>query len=1366
MSHSTQDAFLPEERILDVSPRFSPRVGEPHARRLNYVAGRSLTADALQMEQFSWDAKNALIGRALNPGILSGLEVELLSDQPGTAAVRVTAGTGITDLGEDVVLHKGLTARLADIPAAEALLEEDEAPVGLIGLFLKPARAVSANARSPEDPCPVDPEAYAYDDLITQDAAKLVWASLGPHDAVRRPAGDDLLRPVRPQGAPADRLAVLGPLTSTNTLMPPKPLLNLPDPYLLPTSVLRSIRAGRVIQNEEEAIRRGKRVPWSSNGLPLAIAEVTEDGHVLFLDRFAIARMGGAVRQANPGQIFGLTPPLRRARFDQFLDHLQAIRGETADPSPATRFFRHLPPVGVLPATLFDTRNLTCGFFPQNFVIEAAPIQLTQMEALLAARSGLEPFDLARRDYVQLLVPVPDHLFDPRLLLTEDISPLFQKAITAAEVREAQLLAQLAEFDAIEAFIMGVIDMRRVRPKAQSTPGPDSKAALYAKEAEEIVKGVDEETSDVPLSAEEAKTLSQQTYLEAAQALSAGSAATSGFRGLRPTVAALARKLDTANDTADMGFLRLQSDIFRVRKQLVGEEDATRLATSPVLANLAHTTTGLETSKLFSSIVTEAPKPKTQLKLSAAAMPQIMTIIAPIMAEGGPPLGTIMAMETAKSSVSESISIKYEPRTSYTKTFTGSFGKTVTPIEPVKPAPAVKATDIKDLGLAGIKADLNTSILQASDIAWHGLIYGKASPIRTATVAERLRPSPAQEAKNSAVATKAEVVRGIQELGLNLEGLPLPVSASRVTLIPKTARDSMIGALQSQGGATNAAVIAILTADDAMPLDGDVAVLSDKHLLTYTAVEHPQQQDDPNNPGRTIPNTANVAIYKKVQEVAGQLYETRLGLDHDNLAGLILADRLDPDPDDPDEAAFFAAAVDALESAVSILRLFEGRVQSYAAFLDRLRKALVEAIDLSEKWTDAKDYLHAEIAEAVHDQEVGTALMIEEQARLDAINMRRRDILEKHVDIVAFARPMTADRLKSAPGLPLYRPLTELMPACLESEADLPDELEEILEAMRDAPVGWYPQIAAELGNIRQPRHYINIWQRGLDRAGLWLARNAEAKPAVHASGDQARVAGKATTGVYLALAGLMAQRKSLLATRLTRKIDTLNGASWTTLNTLARDELSIEDLETGGKAGRKAGSNGAKMIAEIGAVAGCFLEGLRQVPAEIRLIWADTLSAHDKAIDLSDINAARGWAAIPFEQRRGLEVMHQWLFARIDIKNAQARGMMSTLIRVCLLMSSHAPVSSIVEGVTVETRNIEKGESFLVDVKQGSAGIGMIATIGTGADKSRGVIEDLVGNRALVRVTDMRGPRISLAQQEPISFSAPVAITMANLKV
>src|SRR5262249_3600413 len=73
-------------------------------RRLNPVAGRSLTDTALQTEQTQHSTRLALLGRLLAPGVVSGLEIVL---EPPTGAnvppvVRVQPGLGRAASGEVV----------------------------------------------------------------------------------------------------------------------------------------------------------------------------------------------------------------------------------------------------------------------------------------------------------------------------------------------------------------------------------------------------------------------------------------------------------------------------------------------------------------------------------------------------------------------------------------------------------------------------------------------------------------------------------------------------------------------------------------------------------------------------------------------------------------------------------------------------------------------------------------------------------------------------------------------------------------------------------------------------------------------------------------------------------------------------------------------------------------------------------------------------------------------------------------------------------------------------------------------------------------------------------------------------------------
>jgi hypothetical protein len=173
--------------------------------------------------------------------------------------------------------------------------------------------------------------------------------------------------------------------------------------------------------------------------------------------------------------------------------------------------------------------------------------------------------------------------------------------------------------------------------------------------------------------------------------------------------------------------------------------------------------------------------------------------------------------------------------------------------------------------------------------------------------------------------------------------------------------------------------------------------------------------------------------------------------------------------------------------------------------------------------------------------------------------------------------------------------------------------------------------------------------------------------------------------------------------------------------------------------------------------VAAGFLEVLRQVPAAIRLGWAETLSVHDEAPDLGDISVAPRWSEIALPERRELEHLHRWLFGRVDLANPEARAAMSEIVRVCLLLASHAPVSAIVEGRPERNDTVAAGEVFQVAVGRGTPSIGMAVAFGSAAAPARGVIEDIVGERVLVRVTGAPAGPVALTPQTELRFARQV---------
>ena len=82
-------------------------------------------------------------------------------------------------------------------------------------------------------------------------------------------------------------------------------------------------------------------------------------------------------------------------------------------------------------------------------------------------------------------------------------------------------------------------------------------------------------------------------------------------RGVEGFIAYLKSRADRADDLVDYGFIKVQTDVYRVRQLVLGTTAATRLAVSPALATIAQAETAVasqeQISTFFQNLVTATP---------------------------------------------------------------------------------------------------------------------------------------------------------------------------------------------------------------------------------------------------------------------------------------------------------------------------------------------------------------------------------------------------------------------------------------------------------------------------------------------------------------------------------------------------------------------------------------------------------------------------------------------------------------------------------------------------------------------------------------------------------------------------------------
>jgi hypothetical protein len=286
-------------------------------------------------------------------------------------------------------------------------------------------------------------------------------------------------------------------------------------------------------------------------------------------------------------------------------------------------------------------------------------------------------------------------------------------------------------------------------------------------------------------------------FLTALEKISTDSANNDLFKinslGLEKFIQFLDTKVQPANDKVDLGFIRAQTDIYRLRQIVLENTIASRLATSPTLATIAQGESAMATrediQKFYDRFKDTTP-PSTATKdgtthtlMGATATTGENTASAKVVAAGS--TGTFKAAlsKGLLSSVEGSFQSKLESQLGGTESAAelAEFRASATGINFIPPAKQV-STD---------------------DIVGQSPVVG-ASNLRTLTIAERLTAPKAPEAKLFTVATKHDVIKSMLDTGIYLDDIPIPGIAEKDQFDdagqPKRKNDILLGDIKDNLG--------------------------------------------------------------------------------------------------------------------------------------------------------------------------------------------------------------------------------------------------------------------------------------------------------------------------------------------------------------------------------------------------------------------------------------------------------------------------------------------------------------------------------------------------------------------------------------
>ncbi|MEM6898244.1 MAG: hypothetical protein AAF583_00530 [Pseudomonadota bacterium] len=788
--------------------------------------------------------------------------------------------------------------------------------------------------------------------------------------------------------------------------------------------------------------------------------------------------------------------------------------------------------------------------------------------------------------------------------------------------------------------------------------------------------------------------------------------------GIKRFLDSVDSRLKATNDAIDVGFVRARADIYRVRQIMLGADAASRLVTSPALADLAKRDEGARaTSEKISNYLREAVtrgtdgeafniggrRDQASAKKSGGSSPppappssgktrrrpvrisqaqafdaQMMTLNFKSMRRisAAPPPPAINSRVFAKAAVSPLAFVKTQPsrpqkvvrqkQTARRRAKLANVAASKRTI-PVARSFASRTSHVPIRSLAAYDVAVNRNRFKRLDIQRQLPVAGLVE--RTLSVAERLKPQPAVQALQYAIESKEAVLS-------TLEGLV-------------------------RGGGGRPTGIA----------------LGDLPMAGFGKID--SKRDDGVDPGH-VPTLDQL------------LADRGKGPKERRFANL---DRMPDSQTGKHEAEYFSLAVQAIDHSIAIMRHVEGRValfEELATSLERLRGDIAGLIDEADAFLRSLD---TDIAELRHDIATAQQLRHEELTRVEEVNRRRAHVLSHHVNGVAWRRRRVADVHDELPLMPCSSGLEELpVLACRRDHPEPPDEVQEYVQLMRDVPISWFPRMEEIVERIDRLAAVRRAIEQAKMRAGI--ARQRPRKRRRGQRTGRRKFARRVDQALQVRTEWLQEQRSVFAQLQ----IDHVAQLTLTEAKAQLKMSATIGDLIEGEHRRQDVAREAVEQLDALGSTGACLYESFGEVPPIVRFAWAEMLSEFDEAVPLDSLAALPRWSEVDAPLRRNLQGFVDFLFAQIDSDSGDARDAMNEFVRICLLMAAHAPVSNIIPARLVEPAPAKVGARLALALNIARVTKGMKVLIRDKRDRivSEAVVDEIAQERAQARVTKL----------------------------
>jgi hypothetical protein len=257
------------------------------------------------------------------------------------------------------------------------------------------------------------------------------------------------------------------------------------------------------------------------------------------------------------------------------------------------------------------------------------------------------------------------------------------------------------------------------------------------------------------------------------------------------------------------------------------------------------------------------------------------------------------------------------------------------------------------------------------------------------------------------------------------------------------------------------------------------------------------------------------------------------------------------------------------------------------------------------------------------------------------------------------------------------------------------------------------------------------------------------------------------------AIARVATRQAEALAPRL-MTLQNLNVVSyanltWQGIRGQAEQVVSFADLAEGSHGRPDVARAAAVELENMRSIVACLHAEFSAIPAVLRLEWSSTLSEFDAAPNLRNLASLPRWAEIAYLDRRQMQTYVDWLFSQVQVSEAKATALINDVIRMALLLASHAPVDRIISGrMARPLTGVGVGVHILMTVQEpAKLRFGMQALLYRGADLiARAKVADIGALEVTAEVIHTSSVKVDLGSDVRIHFDNAASVSLAGASV